>query len=77
MPAPGRDGQAEQMTRKIKDATVGCFRHDSHDKRRGHFGHRLKTPSGFMPGEYIGKALTSEPDRFIGNPIHQMPGLNT
>ena len=27
--------------------------------------------------EYICKIWTSEPDRFILNPIHQMPGLNT
>ncbi|PTN01045.1 hypothetical protein C8N32_11850, partial [Rhodovulum imhoffii] len=29
------------------------------------------------PYEYICKVWTSEPDRFILNPIHQMPGLNT
>jgi hypothetical protein len=28
------------------------------------------------PYEYIAKIWTSEPDRFILNPIHQMPGLN-
>jgi transposase len=27
--------------------------------------------------EYICKIWTSEPDRFIVNPIHQMLGLNT
>jgi len=27
--------------------------------------------------EYICKIWTLEPDRFILNPIHQMPGLNT
>jgi hypothetical protein len=30
-----------------------------------------------MPYEYICKIWTSEPDRFIFNAIHQMPGLNT
>jgi len=29
------------------------------------------------PYEYIAKIWTSEPDRFIVDPIHQMPGLNT
>ncbi|PTW50055.1 hypothetical protein C8N38_10510 [Rhodovulum kholense] len=29
------------------------------------------------PCEYICKIWTSEPDRFIVDPIHQMPGLNT
>ncbi|SFF61266.1 hypothetical protein SAMN05216566_1621, partial [Aureimonas phyllosphaerae] len=29
------------------------------------------------PYEYIARIWTSEPNRFIVNPIHQMPGLNT
>ncbi len=29
------------------------------------------------PYEYVCKVWTSEPDRFIVDPIHQMPGLNT
>jgi len=33
--------------------------------------------SGLTPHEYICKIWTSEPDRFILDPIHQMPGLNT
>ena len=37
----------------------------------------LKTLSGLTPYEYIAKIWTSEPNRFIVNPIHQMPGLNT
>ena len=37
---------------------------------------RLKTLHGLTPYEYICKIWTSEPDRFILNPIHQMPGLN-
>ena len=36
----------------------------------------LKTFSGLTPYEYICKEWTSEPDRFILDPIHQMPGLN-
>ena len=41
------------------------------------FGRRLKTLKGLTPYEYICKISTSEPDRFILDPIHQTPGLNT
>ncbi|PZT96836.1 MAG: IS481 family transposase, partial [Brevundimonas sp.] len=41
------------------------------------FARRLKTLSGLTPYEYIAKIWTSEPDRFILNPIKQMLGLNT
>ena len=41
------------------------------------YARRLKTLSGLTPYEYIRKIWTSEPDRFILNPIHQMPGLNS
>ena len=40
------------------------------------FARRLKTLGGLMPYEYICKVWTSG-DRFILDPIHQMPGLNT
>jgi hypothetical protein len=58
----------------------------SHDQLRTHvddfiaaynFARRLKTLSGLTPYEYICKVWTSEPDRFIVNSIHQMPGLNS
>lgn len=41
------------------------------------FARRLKTLGGLTPYEYICKIRTPEPDRFILNPTHQMPGLNT
>jgi hypothetical protein len=41
------------------------------------FAQRLKPLSGLTPYEYICKIWTSEPDRFILDPIHQMPGLNS
>ena len=41
------------------------------------FARRLKTLSGLTPYEYIARIWTSEPDRFIVDPIHQMPGLNS
>jgi len=40
------------------------------------FARRLKTLNGLTPYEYICKIWTSEPERFILDPVHQMPGLN-
>jgi hypothetical protein len=37
----------------------------------------LKALSGLTPYEFVCKRWTSEPDRFILDPIHQMPGPNT
>jgi transposase InsO family protein len=74
------------MNRTIKEVTVKRFHYDSHEQLRTHlndfiaaynFGRRLKTLKGLTPYEYICKIWTSEPDRFIINPIHQIPGLNT
>ncbi|MCA2007138.1 IS481 family transposase, partial [Epibacterium mobile] len=38
---------------------------------------RLKTLKGLTPFEYICKISTKEPDRFIVDPSHHTPGLNT
>ncbi len=74
------------MNRTIKDATVKRFHYENLDQLRTHladflaannFARRLKTLSGLTPYEYICKICTSEPDRFILDPIHQMPGLNS
>jgi transposase len=74
------------MNRTIKDATVKRFHYENHDQLRTHladfmaaynFARRLKTLGGLTPYEYICKIWTSEPDRFILDPIHQMPGLNS
>jgi hypothetical protein len=73
------------MNRTIEDATVKRFHYDSRDQFRAHlvdflaaynFAQRLKTLSCLTPYEYICKIWTSEPDRFVLDPIHQMPGLN-
>jgi Integrase core domain len=73
------------MNRTIKEATVKRFHYDDHDQLRGHladfisaynFGRRLKTLKGLAPCEFICKCWTSQPERFILNPLHQMPGLN-
>ena len=83
---PWTNGQVERMNRTIKDATVKRYHYDSHDQLRTHlrdfldaynFARRSKTLRGLTPYEYICKIWTSEPDRFILNPIHKMPGLNT
>ena len=83
---PWTNGQVERMNRTIKDATVKRYHYGSHDELRGHlddfidaynYARRLKMLSGLTPYEYICKIWTSEPDRFIVDPIHQMPGLNT
>ena len=83
---PWTNGQVERMNRTIKDATVKRYHYDSHEQLRSHladfldaynFARRLKTLNGLTPYEYICKICTSEPQRFIVDPIHQMPGLNT
>ena len=79
-------GQVERMNRTIKEATVKRFHYDDHSQLRRHladfidaynFGRRLKTLRGLTPYEFIVRCWTSEPERFILDPTHQMPGLNT
>jgi len=79
-------GQVERLSRTIKDTTVKRFHNETNDPLRTqladflaayNFARRLKTLNGLTPYEYICKIWTSEPDRFIRNPIHQMPGLKT
>jgi hypothetical protein len=74
------------MNRTIRDATVTRFHSNSHDQLRRHrddfvaadtFGKRLKSLRGLTPYEFICKTWADEPHRFILNPLHQMPGLNT
>ena len=74
------------MNRTIKDATVNRYHYETHHQLRQHladfvtaynFGRRLKTLRGLTPYEAICKAWITEPQRFISNPIHQSPGLNT
>ena len=83
---PWTNGQVERMNRTIKEATVKRYHYHNHDQLRSHlcdfldadnYARRLKTLTGLTPYEYICKTWTSQPDRFILNPIHQMPELNT
>lgn len=82
---PCNNGQVERMNRTIKDTTVKRFPYENHARLRTHiadfitaynFACNLKPLSGVTPNEYICKIRTSEPDRFILNTIHQIPGLN-
>ena len=77
---PWTNGQVERMNRTIKDAAVKRSHDETHEQLRAHlqafvdaynFACRLKTLRGLTPYEYICKAWTDEPDRFIRNPIRQ------
>ncbi|NPD68194.1 IS481 family transposase (plasmid) [Lichenicola cladoniae] len=83
---PWTNGQVERMNRTLKEATVKRYHYESHDQLKSHladfvtaynFARRLKTLKGLTPYEFICKTWTNEPQRFIVDPIHQMPGLNT
>ena len=83
---PWTNGQVERMNRTIKEATVQRYHYDDHKHLDPHlhdfvqaynFGRRLKTLKGLTPYEFICKTWASQPERFILNPLHQMPGLNT
>ncbi|CAM3332418.1 Integrase core domain-containing protein [Paracoccus aminovorans] len=82
-----KEGEADQKTIRgiVFPLNVKRFHYDNHDQLRTHLddfiaaynlARRLKTLNGLTPYEYICKIWTSEPDRVIVNPIHQMPGLN-
>ncbi|PWB83089.1 MAG: IS481 family transposase [Methylocystaceae bacterium] len=83
---PWTNGRVERMNRTIKDATVKRYFYATHVELRTHladfvtaynFARRLKTLKGLTPYEFICKLWTKEPDRFILDPLHQMPGLNS
>lgn len=80
------NGQVERMNRSLKEATIKRYYYKTHEQLRCHLGdfvaaynfsRKLKTLRGLSPYEYICKTWTAEPQRFILDPIHQMPGLNT
>ncbi len=74
------------MNHTIKDATVKRLHYESQDQPRTQladflaaysFARRLKTLNGLTLYEFIRKIWASRSDRFILDPIHQMPGLNS
>jgi transposase InsO family protein len=82
---PWTNGQVERMNRTIKEATVQRFYYETRQHLQQHlldfvaaynFARRLKTLKGLTPYEYICKIWTAEPQRFILNPHHYMPGPN-
>jgi transposase InsO family protein len=82
---PWTNGQVERMNRTLKEATVKRYFYETHEQLRLHladfvtaynFARRLTTLKGLTPYEYICRLWTKEPQRFIVDPIHQMPGLN-
>ena len=82
---PWTNGQVERMNRTIKEATVNRYYYDNHQQLAIHlndfikaynFARRLKTLNGLTPYEYICKTFTTQPERFIMDPIHQRVGLN-
>ena len=83
---PWTNGQVERMNRTIKEATVKRFHYDTHDQLASHladfvsaynFARRLKTLEGLTPYEAICRTWTKELEKYILDPIHQMPGPNT
>ena len=81
-----RQTVAGQRNRTIKEATVKRVHYDDHEQFGNHlanfisaynFGRRLQTLKGLTPYESVCKQWTIEPERFILNSIHQMPGLYT
>ncbi len=83
---PWTNGQVERMNRTLKEATVKRYYYVSHNELRTHlaafvdaynFAKRLKTLKGLTPFEHICKCWTEEPNRFIVDPTHLSPGLNT
>lgn len=73
------------MNGTIKKATVKRYQNDDHGQLRAHLGnflsaynsrHRLKTLKGLTAYEFLCKAWQTEPQKFILNPLYQMPGLN-
>ena len=65
-PAHGQVRVANELKRHLNDFV------DAYN-----FGRRLKTLKGLTPYEFICKIWTAQPERFILNPLQQMPGLNT
>ena len=83
---PWTNGQVERMNRTLKEATIRRYYYESHDQLRAHlaafvaaynFARRLKTLKGLTPFEHICKCWTEEPNRFIVDPTHLSPGLNS
>jgi transposase InsO family protein len=83
---PWTNGQVERMNQTIKEATVRRYHYARHAELENHltdfinaynYGRRLKMLNGLTPYEYICKVWTSQKERFVIDPLQQMPGLNS
>lgn len=73
-----RPGSHAVIVNRFHYQTHGQLRADLADFMAAYnFVRRLETLSGMTPYHDIRKIRTSEPNRFIVDPIHQMPGLNS
>lgn len=86
---PWTNGPVDQMNRTLKEATVHCYHDDTHEHQTTskqhlyafvnayNFAKRLKALKGLTPYEFIVNVWQSDPERFILNLHHHIPGLNT
>src|SRR6266446_2301093 len=83
---PWTNGQAERMNRTIKEATIKVFHYPSLEGLKAHvlafvtaynFAKHLKALRWKTPFEAICAAWTKDPEAFIINPRHLIPGPNT
>jgi transposase len=83
---PWTNGQAERMNRTVKDATVHAFHYETLDSLKAHldafitaynFAKHLKSLRWRTPFQALCDAWTEDPEPFIINPHHLIPGLHT
>jgi transposase-like protein len=82
---PWTNGQAERMNRTVKDATVRAFHYETLGNLKAHldafitaynFAKHLKSLRWRTPFQAICDAWTKDPEPFIINPHHLIPGLH-
>ncbi|MDB5375281.1 MAG: Integrase catalytic region, partial [Belnapia sp.] len=80
---PWTNGQAERMSRTVKEATIKAFHYPDLDAPRAHvlafiqaynFGKHLKALRWRTPFQAICEAWTKNPAGFKINPHHLIPG---
>lgn len=83
---PRTNGQVGRVNRPHRNATVKRRHSGGHQQLRAHFAdvmaasnfaRRLKPLGGLAPYEHIREVRKSAPNRFVLDPIQQMPQQNT
>jgi len=83
---PWTNDQVESTNRTPREATITRYHYASHDQLREHlrtfanaydFAKRLMALRGMTVFEHINKCWSNEPKRFIKNPAHHFPRLDT